>query len=98
VAGQKRQTLITYGRLAMRVRQLEAARAGRHGLQVLSFEQAITRLAGGFVQPVDNESLRIAIQAILPETKLGVLESIKGLPGMVDASAQTLRKAWRALL
>ena len=32
----------------------------------------------------------------VPETALGELHGIKGLPGMVGAAADTLRKAWRA--
>ena len=51
---------------------------------------------GGFARPIDDDSLRAAIQAVLPATPLGELESIKSLPGMVDAAADTLHKAWRA--
>ena len=92
----RRSTLVVHGRLAMRERRLAAARDGRHGLQVMSFEQAAVRLAGGFTRPIDNESLRAAIQAVLPATPMGELESIKALPGMIDAAADTLHKAWRA--
>ena len=91
-----RSTLVVHGRLAMRDRRLAAARSGRHGLQVMSFEQAAVRLAGGFARPIDDESLRAAIQAVLPTTPMGELESIKSLPGMIDAAADTLHKAWRA--
>lgn len=91
-----RSTLVVHGRLAMRDRRLAAARDGRHGLQVMSFEQAAVRLAGGFARPIDDESLRAAIQAVLPITPMGELESIKSLPGMIDAAADTLHKAWRA--
>src|SRR3546814_3838712 len=91
-----RSTLVVHGRLAMRERRLAAARAGHHGLQVMVFEQAAVRLAGGFVRPIDDESLRAAIQAVLPATPMGELESIKSLPGMIDAAANTLHKAWRA--
>ena len=91
-----RSTLVVHGRLAMRERRLVAARDGRHGLQVMSFEQAAARLAGGFTRPIDDESLRAAIQAVLPATPMGELESIKVLPGMIDAAADTLHKAWRA--
>jgi hypothetical protein len=62
----------------------------------MTFEQLAVRLAGGFVQPIDDESLRVAIQTVLPETPLGSLDGIKLLPGMVDAAADTLHKAWRA--
>jgi hypothetical protein len=91
-----RQTIVAHGRLAMRELRLEAARHRRHGLQIMSFEQVAVRLAGGFARPIDDESLRTAIQAVLPATPLGELESIKLLPGMVDAASDTLHKAWRA--
>lgn len=91
-----RSTLVVHGRLAMREARLAAARRGRHGLQIMSFEQTAVRLAGGFVQPIDEESLRAAIQAVLSTTPMGELESIKTLPGMIGAAADTLYKAWRA--
>jgi len=91
-----RATLVVHGRLAMREGRLAAARDGRHGLQIMSFEQAAVRLTGGFARPIDDESLRAAIQAVLPVTPMGELESIKALPGMIDAAADTLYKAWRA--
>jgi hypothetical protein len=91
-----RSTLVVHGRLAMRESRLAAGRDGRHGLQIMSFEQAAVRLAGGFARPIDDESLRAAIQAALPATPMGELESIKALPGMIDAAADTLHKAWRA--
>src|SRR3546814_2853440 len=91
-----RRTVIAHGRLAMREHRLAAARERHHGLQIMSFEQLAVRLAGGFARPIDDESLRAAIQMVLPSTPLGELESIKLLPGMVDASADTLHKAWRA--
>jgi hypothetical protein len=92
----KRSSLIVHGRLAMRQGRLAAARDGRHGLQVMTFEQAAVRLAGGFIRPIDDESLRAAIQAVLPTTPMGELERIKALPGMIDAATDTLYKAWRA--
>lgn len=91
-----RSTLIVHGRLAMREARLAAARSGRHGLQIMSFEQAAVRLAGGFVRPIDEESLCAAIQAVLPATPMGELEGIKMLPGMIGAAADTLHKAWRS--
>ena len=91
-----RSTLVVHGRLAMRESRLAAARDHHHGLQVMSFEQAAVRLAGGFFRPIDDESLRAAIQGVLPETPMGELEAIKALPGMIDAATDTLHKAWRA--
>src|SRR3546814_7763909 len=80
----------------MREIRLRAARDRRHGLQVMTFEHLAARLAGGFSRPIDNESLRAAIQQALPETELGELDGIKQLPSMVEAAADTLHKAWRA--
>lgn len=91
-----RSTLIVYGRHAMREARLAAARGGQHGLQIMSFEQAAVRLAGGFARAIDEESLRAAIQTVLPEKPMGELEDIKMLPGMIGAAADTLHKAWRA--
>lgn len=91
-----RRTVVAHGRMAMRDLRLGAARQRSHGLQIMSFEQLAVRLAGGFARPIDDESLRIAILAVLPTTPLGELEGIKLLPGMIEASADTLHKAWRA--
>ena len=91
-----RYTVIVHSLLKMRELRLEAARGRRHGLQIMTFEQLSARLAGGLAQPVDDDALREAITAVLPETALGELDGIKGLPGMVGAAADTLRKAWRA--
>jgi PD-(D/E)XK nuclease superfamily len=91
-----RRTVVAHGRLGMRELRLNAARNREHGLQIMSFEQLAVRLAGGFAKPIDDESLRAAIQVVLPATALGELDSIKLLPGMVNASADTLYKAWRA--
>lgn len=92
----RRKTVVAHGRLAMREIRLRAARDRLHGLQVMTFEHLAARLAGGFSRPIDNESLRAAIQQALPETALGELDGIKQLPGMVEAAADTLHKAWRA--
>lgn len=91
-----RRTVVAHGRLAMRELRLDAARNRRHGLQIMTFEQVAVRLAGGFARSIDGEVLRSVIQDVLPVTALGELESIKLLPGMVDAAADTLHKIWRA--
>jgi len=80
----------------MKELRFEAARERRHGLQIMTFEQLAARLAGGLTQPVDGDALRKAVESALPDTKLHELEKIKELPGMVNAAADTLRKAWRA--
>lgn len=91
-----RQTVIAHGRLAMREHRLAAARQRRHGLQVMTFGQFAARLAGGLSRPIDDESLREAVQTVLPTTELGELESLKALPGMIGAAVDTLEKVWRA--
>ena len=91
----RRQTYIAHGRLASREIRLDAARNQRHGVRVMAFEQMAARLAGGFARPIDAETLRDAIQQVLPETDLGELDAIKLLPGMVGAAADTLHKVWR---
>ena len=96
MAVASRRTVIVHGRFSSREHRLAAARDRRHGLQIMSFEQMAVRLAGGFIRPIDNENLRAAIQTVLPVTPLGELETIKSLPGMVNAAADTLSKVWRA--
>lgn len=91
-----RSTIVCHGRHAMRCERLHAARDGHHGTQIMSFEQAAVRLAGGFIKPIDDETLRSTLQSVLPNTPLGELENIKSLPGMVNAAADTLHKVWRA--
>ena len=51
---QGRFTLVVHGRLTMSESRLTAAREARHGLRIVSFEQAAARLAGGFVRPIDD--------------------------------------------
>ncbi len=96
IGDSPRRTIVAHSRLGMRELRLEAARNRRHGLQVMTFEQLAARLAGGLTRPVDDDALRQAIVAVLPETDLGELDGIKTLPGMMGAAADTLRKAWRA--
>ena len=91
-----RHTIVAHGRLAMRELRLGAARKRRHGQQIMTFEQLAARLAGGLAQPVDDVTLRAAIQTCLPETPLGELDALRALPGLVSAAVDTLHKAWRA--
>ena len=91
-----RRTIVAPDRFAIRERRLAAARKKEHGLQVLTFEQLAARMAGGLLRPVDDETLRAVVQATLPETKLGELDALKALPGLVGACVDTLKKVWRA--
>lgn len=91
-----RRTLIVPDRLAARARRLNAARTSQHGLQVMEVAQMAARLAGGFVLPIDTDSLRLAVQDVLPFTGLGELDPIRLLPGMVNAATRTLEQVWEA--
>ena len=91
-----RRTIVAHNRLTMREFRLAAARDRQHGLQIMTFEQLAARLVGGLARPVHDDALREAIKTVLPDTALGELDGIKALPGMVNAAADTLRKAWRA--
>ena len=92
----ERRTFVAHGRLAMREIRLQAARDGRHGVQVMTFEQMAARLAGGFSRPIDADSLRVAVREALLATALGELDGIKNLPGMSEAACETLHKVWRS--
>jgi hypothetical protein len=91
-----RRTIVVHTRLAGHMARVEAARAGAHGIQILTMGQMAARLAGGFLAPIDPDCLRDAVREALPETNLGELENIKPLPGMVRAAVSTLDKVWRA--
>jgi hypothetical protein len=91
-----RRTIVVQGRLAVADARLAVARRGEHGARILTIDAMVARLAGGFARPIDDESLKSALKAVLPDTELGELDPIKNLPGMVDAAAETLRKAWLA--
>lgn len=91
-----RRTVLVPDRLAQRARRLHAARTQQHGVQVMAVEQMAARLAGGFVHPIDSDSLRLAVQKALPATRMDALEAIKPLPGMVGAATRTLERVWLA--
>ena len=91
-----RRTVVAHGRMAAREHRVRTARGRGHGLQIMTFEHLTARMAGGMCRPVEDEELRRVVQQALPATDLGELDAIKELPGMVSASVDTLRKAWRA--
>jgi hypothetical protein len=95
LGGSVRETVITHSRLAWRHQRVQAAVAGRHGLQALPIEALAARLAGGFLQPIDPNTLKSAIAKAL-SAELGDLDRIKDLPGFQRAAATTLSKAWTA--
>ncbi|WP_194075096.1 PD-(D/E)XK nuclease family protein [Methylobacterium durans] len=91
-----RRTVVIQGRLAMADGRLAAARRCEHGVQFMTVDRMVARLAGGFARPVDDETLKGILGTVLTDTDLGELDPIKALPGMIDAAAETLRKAWLA--
>ncbi len=94
----ERHTYLVTSRLARNHALLEAARAQAHGRQILSPAQAAARLAGGFLQAIERETLKEALHEVLKEEALdlGELNAIRDLPGMVRAAARTLQRAWVA--
>ena len=95
-----RTTIIVANGTAMRARRLQLAREGRHGADVRTIEQAACRLVGGFVEPIDGDTLTAAAATALrdmPPGELGDLAAIMSLPGLPGALAATLRKVWRTV-
>jgi hypothetical protein len=56
-----RETLVIHSRLSWRQVRGVAAIERQHGLQALGIEQLAARLAGGFLQPINSDSLKQAI-------------------------------------
>ena len=90
-----RETFVIHSRLSWRQVRGVAAIEQQHGLQALAIEHVAARLAGGFLQPINSDSLKEAIgEAIAMD--LGEFNAIKTLPGFSRAAAATLKKAWVA--
>ncbi|HET8701093.1 MAG TPA: hypothetical protein VFL97_05455, partial [Nitrococcus sp.] len=91
-----RQTILVTRRTARRLALIGAARGRIHGCQVLSPEQIAARLAGGFLQTPKQGAVQEALHDVFADESvaLGELEGIRRLPGMVRASARSLRRIW----
>ena len=95
----KRRTIIVAGGTAAAAMRLHAARQGWQGVDIRTVEQVASRLAGGFLQPVEGDALADAASKVIAETAaadLGELQAIADLPGLPGALAATLSKAWHA--
>lgn len=90
-----RKTLIVHSRYAWRSQRTRAALAAEQGVQLLTIDQMAARLAGGFLQPIDQENYKDAVAEALG-APLGELDTIKALPGFQRAAAASLAKAWSA--
>jgi hypothetical protein len=62
---------------------------------VLTIEQLAARLAGGFLRPVDRDTVQMLVAEAM-SLPLGDLDSVKLLPGFRRAAATSLTKAWNA--
>ncbi|VTZ51303.1 conserved hypothetical protein [Methylocella tundrae] len=91
-----RRTIVVHTRLSGHMARVAAARRGEHGVQILTMAQLASRLAGGFLQPIDPDALQDAVREALSAGSLGDLDAIKTLPGMVRVAVDTLDKVWRA--
>ena len=91
-----RRTIVVHTTLSGHMIRVDAARSGASGVQVMTMAQLASRLAGGFLRPIDAEELQEAVRAALASSSLGELDVIKNLPGMVRAAVSTLDKVWRA--
>ena len=75
-----RETFVIHSRLSWRQVRGVAAIERQHGLQALAIEHLAARLAGGFLQPINSDSLKEAIgEAIAMD--LGEFNDIKTLSG-----------------
>ena len=66
-----RLTKVVHTKLSGHMLRVEAARSGASSIQILTMGQIAGRLAGGFLQPIDNEALQAAVRAALAEIKSG---------------------------
>ncbi len=64
----------------------------------MSPAQAVARLAGGFLEPIEREALQEILHDVLKDDAidLGELNTIRDLPGMIRAVARTLQRIWTA--
>ena len=89
-----KKTLVVLDRHAAAVQRLASAHERAHGTQVMTMNDFVARLAGGFTTTIDTVLLRKTVHEVLSETDLGDLDTIKDLPGFVHAATHTLHKAW----
>ena len=92
---QIRKTLVVHSRYGWRSHRTKAAIDREQGLLIVTIEQLVARLAGGFLQSINPDALKVAVAAAVAEP-LGELDGIKVLPGFQRAAAASLSKAWSA--
>src|SRR5258707_13873391 len=92
----QRRVIVVDGPLAFGMRRFQAARAKEVGLEILTLPLLAARLAGGFRHLAGRETLSMAVARALRDGGFAHLDSVRNLPGMVRAVAQTLDRAWSA--
>jgi hypothetical protein len=93
---RSRRTIVVHTRLAGHMARVDAARRKASGLQIMTMGQLAGRLAGGFIQPIEADTLHKAVRDAIAYTRLEDLQPIQSLPGMVRAAVATLVKVWSA--
>lgn len=88
------ETEVADGPLALRMRRLDAARAGATGRQILTLPLLAARLAGGFIAPATKEILYPAIRQALEAGGYEDIDKVCQLPGMPAAVLSALRDWW----
>lgn len=89
-----KETIVTFGKVALEAERAVLARKGSVGGQVMAFEHMVERLAGGFLKTVDRMSLREVVAGCLRDVDMGELDPVKAMPGMTTACAETLMTWW----
>ena len=84
-----------HSRYAWRSHRTRAAIDSEQGLLLVTIEQLAARLAGGFLQYINEDDLKSAVATAIGDP-LGELDKIKALPGFQRAAAVSLSKAWTA--
>ena len=91
-----RKTLVIASRFASSQARFQAATEQILGLQILTVPRLASRLAGGFVCPVEREMLQDLVKEALRRSGFKSIGELADLPGMVRAVTSTLSKAWNA--
>ncbi len=65
-----RRTIVVHTKLVGHMARVEAARNAAHGTQIFTMGQVASRLAGGFLRPIDPEALQDAVKDALNSTNL----------------------------
>lgn len=95
-----RRTIVVSARTHLETMRLELARSGAGGgAKVTPIEGLAERLAGGFLTPINPDSLSRAVSEVLEAVtgeSLGDLAAIRELPGLPRTLATSLRRAWNA--